>query len=333
MEEEGVILLREVDRSYSFPQGLKEFQGKGFYRLERSEEGRTFSYTHGLNSIKEFLHPPVAELIKMRSDLSQGDEEGEEGKMAFIGLRNCDLKAIKILDNVFMKGSTLPDLIYTKRRKGIFTVVVNCTEPSPNCFCISMNGSPFVEGGCDISVTEIDEGFIVRAYTENGRDILKEIKGEVVKDIHLRKEVELKRRAEEYLKKIWDIDKLFDSLLRKLESPVWEEVERRCLACGSCTMVCPTCFCYEVVDEVSFDFSESTRIRKWDVCFREEFSAIHGVPLRSSIKARYRQWLMHKFAYWIHQFGEYGCVGCGRCIAWCPVGIDIREEVKKVLEG
>lgn len=115
------------------------------------------------------------------------------------------------------------------------------------------------------------------------------------------------------------------------DSPRWSEIADRCLGCTNCTLVCPTCFCSTVEDTSALDGTAATRSRRWDSCFTMDFSSVHGAPIRASTASRYRQWLTHKFATWHDQFGSSGCVGCGRCITWCPVGIDITTEVRALL--
>ena len=122
-------------------------------------------------------------------------------------------------------------------------------------------------------------------------------------------------------------------LYNNLENPHWDEVATRCLNCANCTMVCPTCFCTTVQDVTDLTGKHAERWRKWDSCFSTEFSYIHGGSIRTSAKSRYRQWLVHKLASWHDQFGTSGCVGCGRCITWCPVGIDITEEANAFRES
>ena len=121
-------------------------------------------------------------------------------------------------------------------------------------------------------------------------------------------------------------------LYENAEHPRWEQVAQRCLTCGNCTMVCPTCFCTTVEDTTNLAGDQAARTRRWDSCFSLDFSYIHGGPVRSSTRARYRHWITHKFAAWIDQFGSSGCVGCGRCITWCPVGIDVTEEIRSLRE-
>ncbi len=128
-------------------------------------------------------------------------------------------------------------------------------------------------------------------------------------------------------------DDLHDLLMRNLSHPRWDDVAARCLSCANCTMVCPTCFCTSVEDSSDLTGTETSRSRRWDSCFTMDFSYIHGGSVRSSTKSRYRQWMTHKLATWVDQFGSSGCVGCGRCITWCPVGIDITEEVRAIRDS
>jgi formate hydrogenlyase subunit 6/NADH:ubiquinone oxidoreductase subunit I len=126
---------------------------------------------------------------------------------------------------------------------------------------------------------------------------------------------------------------LRDLLYENFEHPRWDNVAARCLSCANCTMVCPTCFCTTVEDVSDISGNHAERWRRWDSCFTQSFSYIHGGSVRTSAKSRYRQWMTHKLASWTDQFGTSGCVGCGRCITWCPVGIDITEEVRAIRES
>jgi len=242
------------------------------------------------------------------------------------------VKAVRILGEVFLKNTT-PDLHYRKLTEDMFLIGVNCTDPAGVCFCGDMESGPYIREGADLTITELESSFLIRALTPAGRAVLEGISSREPLPAELEEERRLLLEASEKVRGHLRTEELPQKLLLNLKSDYWQDVAKRCLACGSCTMVCPTCFCYDVVEELSADGSSCTRVRRWDVCFREGFSAIHGVPLRASVAARYRQWLMHKFSYWTCQFGTFGCVGCGRCIVWCPVGIDIREEVRNASAG
>jgi sulfhydrogenase subunit beta (sulfur reductase) len=127
-----------------------------------------------------------------------------------------------------------------------------------------------------------------------------------------------------------DITNIKELLIRNSENHRWQQTAQRCLTCANCTMVCPTCFCTTIEDVTDLTGKEANRTRKWDSCFTMDFSYIHGGSIRPSVYSRYRQWLTHKFAAWHDQFGTSGCVGCGRCITWCPVGIDVTEEITAI---
>jgi ferredoxin len=147
----------------------------------------------------------------------------------------------------------------------------------------------------------------------------------------------LARQAEEAVKaaaatitRTLDTAGIRDLLYQNFEHTRWDDVAARCLSCGNCTLACPTCFCSTVEDSSDVAGQRAERWRRWDSCFVQSFSYIHGGSVRMSPRSRYRQWLTHKLASWIDQFGTSGCVGCGRCITWCPVGIDITEEVAAI---
>ena len=324
--KEGVIFFEEVGSFSQVARCVTEEQDRGHYRVGKAEEW--FGYVHGPNSLKHFLHPPKTDLLKIKPDLSQ-EVPIERKRYAFFGVRGCDIASLRILDKVFL--GDFRDPYYAGLREGTFTVAFNCTRPSRTCFCASIGTGPFVRDGSDLIITELKNSFLVRATTDEGKDVLEKLDGREPEQRDYDEERDLEERSLSAMVRRVNIRDLPSKLLEKLESDVWEDVARRCLACGSCAMVCPTCFCYEVVDDITLDGSASVRFRRWDVCFREEFSAIHGSPIRKSVASRYRQWLLHKFSYWVDQFGELGCVGCGRCITWCPVGIDITEEVKRLL--
>lgn len=290
--------------------------------------------------------------------------------MAILGLRACELAAIAIQDRVLMSPPFV-DSQYALRRKNLFVIAVQCTTAASTCFCPSMNTGPELPGPelpgpnsnsnpyYDLALTELvpssdcqfTHGFLIQAGSQRGQVILDQLPSEEPTPEILEAK---KQTIEDVHKKIQramppgpsipgpsisgpsNIDgqsgDLRDALLARLNHPHWQNVADRCLSCANCTMVCPTCFCSSV-DEVSDLLNESSiRQRHWDSCFNPDFSHTSGAPVRNTVRSRYRQWLTHKLATWFDQFDSSGCVGCGRCITWCPVGIDLTQEVAKLLE-
>ena len=238
-------------------------------------------------------------------------------------------------DRVFL-GSH-PDPTYSERRSGAFIIAVNCSSPAGTCFCVSMETGPRAGPVFDLSLTEIIEAdshlFTVDVGSERGEELLNEVP-------HTPATTEVERAAEGVIEKAaasmgrsMDTDGIKELLYSNREHPRWDDVAQRCLACTNCTLVCPTCFCSTVEDSTDLTGDTAERWRSWDSCFTLDFSELGGNNVRSTTRGRYRQWMTHKLATWIDQFGTSGCVGCGRCITWCPVGIDITEEVAAIRQS
>jgi ferredoxin len=247
-------------------------------------------------------------------------------------VRSCELHAIEIQDRVFVGGRHV-DTDYAARRAGAFLVAVNCFEPGGTCFCASMGTGPKVDRGFDLALTELLEGehrFLVEAGSERGLDVLAELERRAPSDEDLAAAEASVESAADRMGRSMETFDLRGLLARNLEHPRWDDVASRCLTCGNCTLVCPTCFCSAVEDTTSLAGEETERWRVWDTCFSVDYSYIHGGSVRPSGRSRYRQWMTHKLGTWHDQFGSSGCVGCGRCITWCPVGIDITEEVAAI---
>jgi ferredoxin len=253
--------------------------------------------------------------------------------MAFLGVRACELKAIAIQDGIFMHGP-YADPFYSLRRGNTFIIAVQCCMAGGTCFCASMGAGPRVDQGYDLSLTEIlDPGqhyFLIEAGTESGARILQQIPHRPARADEIEKSERLLAGTESRMGRVLDTTDIKGLLYRNYEHPRWNEASRRCLTCTNCTIVCPTCFCASVEDRTDLTGENAERWRRWDSCFTMDHSYIHGGCVRSSGIARYRQWMTHKLATWIDQFGASGCVGCGRCITWCPVAIDITEEAAAI---
>ena len=321
------------------PIGWTDEQDGGTYRLKRGNDGALFGYVVGPDSWKKFLHPPAVRLWRAKTGgngFQVMEEDGAAPKFAFVGVRPCEIHAIAIQDKVFLNGQ-YSDPFYKARRQGLFIVAVNCGRAGGTCFCASMNTGPKATFGFDLALTEVlDAGrhyFVVEVGTELGAEILREVPHKAASGEEKATAERIVAKTAGQMGRTMDTRGIKDLLYRNYENPRWDDVAKRCLTCGNCTMVCPTCFCVTVEDLTDLTGEHAERWRKWDSCFTMDFSYIHGGSIRASVMARYRQWMTHKLATWIDQFGTLGCVGCGRCITWCPVAIDITEEASAIRQS
>ena len=334
---QGAIVHEELDSAADLPVGWTDVQEGGTYRLVRRDDEAVFGHNVGPESWKRLLFQPTLELWRVRRSADGGLEvqatPPERPRYALIGVRSCDLHAIAVQDRIFVEGPWAePD--YSARREGAFIVAVNCSQAAATCFCVSMGTGPRAEAGFDLALTELlDAGghrFLVEVGTERGEEVMRELPSRAAEAGDQEAAERVSACAASQMGRTLDTTDIRDLLYRNREHPRWDEVADRCLTCGNCTMVCPTCFCSSVDDVSDLAGEEATRVRRWESCFSLEHSYVGGGHVRSSTKARYRQWMTHKLASWIDQFGTSGCVGCGRCITWCPVAIDITEEAAAI---
>ncbi|MEQ8789622.1 MAG: 4Fe-4S dicluster domain-containing protein [Pirellulaceae bacterium] len=347
---DGAIIYDDLDRIDRLPLGMLDEQDGGRYRLRRDANAGYFDYVVGPNSLKNYVFPPREPLLEAQRKDGQWEMQTIEPpaeRLAVIGVRSCDLHALAVQDRVFLEGPYV-DPAYKARRERLLLVAVNCRRAAATCFCHSMKTGPAVKSGFDLALTELEDSFVVEVGSERGGEILAECDWIPATSQQAQQAQETPRRlarqmaerataAEEganrsSAQRSLDTKDIRDLLLGNLEHPRWQEVAERCLACGNCTLVCPTCFC-SVVEEVSdLTGDHVTRERSWASCFTADHSYMNSGAVHKSTASRYRQWLTHKLASWIDQFDVSGCVGCGRCITWCPVGIDLTEEVAAIRE-
>jgi hypothetical protein len=334
--EQGAVVYDEIHAVADFPIGWIDRQDAGSYRLVKSKKRTFFGYVVGPHSWKKLLHPPVEKLWQAERDgrgFAVTEETHKPAKTALIGVRPCELRALAIHDKVLMEGP-YANRSYEQRRRNLFIVAVNCVRPGGTCFCVSMKAGPKAESGFDLALTEILESdrhyFVVEVGTDAGADLLDELPVKDAGEGEIAAAAKAMEQAEVKMGRSLDVEGIKELLYDRFDDTHWDDVADRCLSCGNCTMVCPTCFCVDVEDTTDLSGRKAERWSRWDSCFTRGFSYIHGGSIRFTRKSRYRQWMTHKLGYWLDQFDTLGCVGCGRCITWCPAGIDITEEARAI---
>jgi ferredoxin len=327
---DGAIVTAELTGAADLPHGVGVEVAPGHYRLRQRGDAQAFGHAAGPQSAKSFLHPARALLFEAThtaDDVVIAEPDGPPPRYAFLGLRPCDLRAVQIQQRVLGRTTTSR---YAKARAAAFVIAVNCTEPASTCFCVSAGGGPSAEAGFDLALTELDDGdgvrYLVEPGSPAGERLLERLPTGAAGDGFVAAARDAVEGAAQRMGRALPDTDLQRLMATSREAPRWDDVAQRCLACGNCTMVCPTCFCTTVQDTSDVSGDHAQRWQSWDSCFDLDFSYLHGGPVRPSVRGRYRQWLSHKLGTWHDQFGESGCVGCGRCIVWCPVGIDITEE-------
>lgn len=345
---EGAVVYDELDSVDQLPVGYLDEQDGGKYRLDKAGHA-WFDYVVGPHSLKNFLFPPRETLLELEREEDKWqvrEPEDPHTPLAVIGARSCDLHALRVQDRVFLGGQYV-DPAYKKRRESLFIVAVNCRRAAATCFCHSMKTGPAVSFGFDLALTELEQHFVVQIGSDQGGKVITAAQWSPCSTTQIDEARRLPEQLDRRMKqrsnetstaapedgprgRHLDTSDIHDLLLGNLEHARWNDVAERCLACANCTMVCPTCFCSSVEEVTDLTGDQVRRQRQWDSCFTAEHSYMNSGVVRKTTRSQYRQWLTHKLATWIDQFGSSGCIGCGRCITWCPVGIDLTEEVAAI---
>ncbi len=334
--ESGVVHYREISAVEDLPFGIIDQQQPGHYRSRRSPTEQVdhyFDWSNG-TGVKGWLFPSQQRLWRserQQSGVVRFERVAADGPpLALFGIRSCDLAAIRRLDRHFLRPGA-EDPWYAERNAGRLLVVVSCNHPAADCFCHSTATGPAPSDGYDLRLDELDEGFLITAGTARGEQLLQPLPlAPVTAAQRQRVALQLQQSAAQQQRRLPSAQQC-RSLGDLPDAPVWQQIAERCLGCGNCTASCPSCFCHRQQPEAQLDPQQAIQQRLWDSCFSTAHSQLHGVAVRNGVRERYRQWLTHKLSGWWQQFGEGGCVGCGRCITWCPVGIDLTVEVARLL--
>ncbi len=337
--KDSTVVYEPIKEISELPVGFESEHRPGRFQLVKVGRQNYFDITLGPHSWKQYFFPSKSSLMGFYKENDgkwrvEGDAESVP-RYAMLGVRPCDLAAIQIQDRVFLREEWC-DPVYQDRRSEAFIIAVNCMEPCGTCFCASMGTGPKAEGGFDLCLTELENYFLIVIGSEAGRMVVScaDLSWQPASAFLLQSAQKGLEAAHQKMGKVLaNPSSLSTQLLSNLNHSEWDEVAKRCLSCGSCTQVCPTCFCWDTYDNTLLPGTKIIRERVWDSCFNPDYTYVFGGNTRPNTKARYRQWLTHKFASWYAQFESSGCVGCGRCITWCPVEIDHIDIINAIRYG
>lgn len=298
------------------------------------EKGVTpvLDFANTKNAPKNFFFPRTEVLMKY-TKTEKGMEftgaQGDAGEAVLFGVHPCDARSFFLLDMLFDQEKYRDNFYVDKRQKTIVVSLACIRPPYKTCFCTSVGGGPVSEEGADILLTEMGDQYLAEFLTPKGEKLLKYFGDNKADDKAAEKKKEIAARAEGEISSHIPAREIKPILDTHFEDPFWNTIHQKCLACGTCTYLCPTCHCFDISDEVKG--KDGIRIRNWDSCMYPLFTLeTSGHNPRPSQKERWRQRAMHKFKYYVDNFNAIACVGCGRCVMYCPVNIDIRKIVADI---
>lgn len=330
---DGAIVFDQLNSVTALPKGVRDVQIPAKYHLEYTDSPRYFLWANGPQALKPITFAPRETLWQVERDAGGAlrfvETLPKVQPTAVLGMRGCDLAALQLQDQHF-SYKEYADNYYNQRRRALFLIALDCSHPADTCFCHSTGDGPSAQSGFDMALTELDDGFLLRVKSEKAKEIAVQLPLIEATPDHIAAAEQQQHAAIAMQTRRLPSRNLYQSLFNNLNHPRWAEVAQRCLSCTNCTSVCPTCFCHSEGETTTLDGKNSEHFRQWDSCFTSGHSYMHSFNLRDSTQLRYRQWLTHKLGSWHEQYGRSGCVGCGRCIAWCPVGIDLTEEANAI---
>ncbi|HSB04692.1 MAG TPA: 4Fe-4S dicluster domain-containing protein [Thermodesulfobacteriota bacterium] len=310
-------------------------EGVSAYKKVLRPEEVNFNILNPQKPLKEVFFPQSEVMfcyqkVGKKSQVTSGEEVKRE--RVILGARPCDIEALSLIEEVYC-GKEYTDVYFKNKRAATTIIGMACDTPLSTCFCASTGGGPFIRKGSDAFFIDLGDAYLVELLTENGEGLQQNqyFKKAPAKDIALAKEAEKKALSQlesssAHPLPFEGIEKKLDTLV---ESPFWDRLHEKCIGCSTCTFLCPTCHCFDIVDEASGN--QGQRVRNWDSCLSPLYSLeTSGHNPRSTGRERTRQRIMHKLNYFPKLFGKIACVGCGRCILYCPVNFDIRQTIEEI---
>ena len=326
--------IENLQKDFAVFAPVTDGKATGFKKITSAKEINN-DVLNTKKSPKEIFFPQSEVLFQYTKEGLKVPERSEK-PFAVWGMRSCDVKSLQMLDSVFGQAHQNPrkemykDPYWNEKFKSCLTFNLACHEPNSTCFCHWFGGGPFDKTGSDVFVTESDNFYLMEGISEKGIDFVSKLKEAKATKKEIDEISEKKTKAESYLIEKQDTSKLFDKTREIWDEPVWEEIAAKCINCGACTFVCPTCHCFDVSDEGKGE--KGKRIRLWDSCMFAIFTMeASGHNPRSQSIQRVRQRVMHKYNYFMDNYDTHLCTGCGRCVTVCPVNLDIREVIKKII--
>jgi ferredoxin len=287
-------------------------------------------YVTTILSPKKYLYPPSEKLFKFNSETFAINASDGTGKQAILAVHPCDLSAISFLDKVRTSG-TFEDPKYKERRDNTLIIGMNCGKSGDQCFCASFGTGPDAKQGYDLLLTDLGDRYLVETGSDSGKAVVTDLKLKKASAADSQEKDRRTKSVRQSIKRSINTEGLPKQLDKNFNHEIWAKLKDDCYSCGSCTTVCPTCYCYNVVDNLDFSLKEGERVRNWDSCQLFEFGAVaQGGNFRRERDSRVKQWIYHKLNYSQPQFGSFGCTGCGRCIKNCTKGIDVTDVVNKI---
>lgn len=333
-------LYSEVAGEYNFWAPVYEKGNLVFKKIEKPED-IVLDYLNSKIPPKSVIFPEMEVLFEYEyegKDVKIKEREDLDEKIIIFGVRACDASSLVLMANFFGFGK-FEDEIYLKKKENSTIITIGCNSPRQTCFCTSVGGHPFKKDDSDIFMVDLGEKYLVEGISDKGTALLSKLSwlGNA-SDADSKKAEELAKEAVESMSTKFDIDKITNILDENFEHPIWLDVAESCIGCGSCSFLCPTCTCFDVIDEHDQYNNRGRRIRIWDTCqsclYTMETSGHNPRPDKIQ---RCRNRIMHKFSYYPENYdGLIGCVGCGRCVMLCPANNDLRtilDNISKIEVG